>query len=49
MEKQQLSGDARRLIAYRIENGGTAARVAYDFGITEEEAQRVALSYYPRT
>ncbi|QIP38030.1 hypothetical protein G9444_0786 [Rhodococcus erythropolis] len=46
MEKQQLSTDARRLIAHRINSGETASRVAYDFAITESEAQRVAVSYY---
>lgn len=46
MEKMQLSQDARRLITYRIENGETASQVAFDFGITEEEAQRIAVSHY---
>lgn len=41
--------DVRRLSACRIENGATAARVAYDFGIGEAEAERMAVSYYPGT
>ncbi|MBS4102915.1 hypothetical protein [Tsukamurella paurometabola] len=47
MEKQQLSTDARRLIAHRINSGETASRVAYDFGISDAEAARIAASYYP--
>lgn len=47
MEKKQLSEDARRLIAYRISQGGTAARIAFDYGIGESDAQRIAVTYYP--
>lgn len=49
MEKNQLSQDARRLIAHRIGNGESAARVAYDYGIGEAEVERIAVSYYPGT
>ena len=46
MEKRQVSAAARRLIAYRIENGETAARVAEDFRISEAEVERIAVSCY---
>lgn len=49
MEKTQISEDARRLIAYRIENGESLSRVAYDYGIGEAEVERIAVSYYPGT
>lgn len=47
MEKTQLSEDARRLIAYRIKEGESPGRIAFDFRINESEAQRIAVSYYP--
>ncbi len=46
MEKRQLSTDAKRLIAYRIENGESPSRVAFDYGIGEAEVERIAVSYY---
>ncbi|MFD9829035.1 hypothetical protein ACFWXB_16305 [Tsukamurella tyrosinosolvens] len=46
MEKGQLSTDARRLIAHRIDNGESVCRVAFDFAITEAEVERIAVSYY---
>lgn len=49
MEKNQLSQDARRLIAHRINSGETAARVAEDFGIGEAEVERIAVTYHPGT
>ncbi|WP_435594709.1 hypothetical protein [Tsukamurella tyrosinosolvens] len=49
MEKHQLSTDAKRLIAYRIGNGESVSRVAYDFGIGEAEVDRIAVTYHPGT
>lgn len=45
MEKTQLSADAKRLIAHRISHGESVSRVAYDFGISESKAARIAVSY----
>ena len=46
METTRVSTDARRLIAHRIKQGESLSWIAFDFGITEEEAQRIAVSYY---